>query len=85
MKKKLVRIFGFYYNIDNIVDIEPNYKTDVDTKEKTEIGCTIWYNCSMSNEVFHTDITFGKNEDGSIKHTTDEVANHLNRGKNLDN
>jgi hypothetical protein len=83
MKKKLVKIFEHWYNVDNVASIEPNYKIDVDTKEKIEIGCTIWYTCSMSNEVFHSIIEFGR-KDGKPIHTTAEVIKHLNKGKDLD-
>ncbi len=81
--KKLVRIFDFYYNVDNIVNIEPNYKTDVDSKEKKEIGCTIWYNVAMSSEVFHNTIILGI-KNGKPTHTTAEVVDHLNRSEDFD-
>ena len=76
---KLVKIFDQYYNIDNVDVVAPRFNGD-----KKEYGCTIWHNCSMNNEVFHTDVYFGKNEDGSFKHTTAEVVEHLNKGENLE-
>ena len=80
--KKLVKIINFYYNVDNIVDIEPTYKIDVDSKEKIEVGCAIYFNCA-SNGIYHTDIEFGMNN-GKPTHTTAEVVDHLNRGEDLD-
>ena len=76
--KKLIRIFDQYYNVDNIDVVVPRYNAD-----GKEFGCVIWHNCSMNNEVFHTDITFGKNDDGSRKHTTAEVIEALNTGEDL--
>lgn len=76
--KKLVRIFDQYYNVDNIELIAPRYNSD-----KKEFGCTIWYNVAMSQEVFHTDITFGKNSNGEYKHSVAEIADHLNKGEDL--
>jgi hypothetical protein len=78
--KKLIKIFDQYYNVDNIDVVVPMRNTDGDK----EIGCIIWHNCAMDNKVFNTKIMFGKKEDGSMKHTTAEVIEALNKGEDLD-
>ena len=72
----LVKIFDTYVNPDNVCNVEPKFEGS------KEVGCSIWYNTSMTNRVFSTEISFAI-RNGKPLHRTVEVVNALNKGINL--
>ena len=72
----LVKIFDTYVNPDNVGNVEPKFEGS------KEVGCSIWYNTSMTNRVFSTEIYFAI-QDGEPVHRTVEVVDALNKGHDL--